>query len=220
MKRSSTEREEAIAGLPSHGESTPLPLPGAISRRSLLARVLAWSGAGAILTSLVPGESRAEDTPGYGVKTISTMPGGRPNRTRGQLFEEVLHSSFRIVPDPNSAAPMILLNPGPEQQHPRVAAHQKIQQEQAAAPLLVPNPMAMPRMVVLSSVVHSRTTTKPGRKGPPPTPRFSLIFRDVNGPALPQNTYRVEHAELGVFPLFLVPIGPKRGEVSYQAIFG
>jgi hypothetical protein len=196
-----------------------MTLPGDISRRALLARLVAWGGAGAILPSLIQGEACGADTSGYGVTTISTMPGGPPDRTRGRLFEEFLQTSFRIVPDPQSAAPVILLDTR-QAQHPQAAAHQNVLNQHVAAPMLVANSQAKPRMVVLTSVSHSMTTTKPGRKGPPPTPRYSLIFRDVNGPALPQDTYRVEHAQLGVFPLFLVPIGPKRGELYYQAIFG
>ncbi len=36
---------------------------------------------------------------------------------------------------------------------------------------------------------------------------FSLLFRGGGGPALRQNTYTVEHAALGTFKLFLVPVG-------------
>jgi len=36
---------------------------------------------------------------------------------------------------------------------------------------------------------------------------FSLLFRGGGGPALRQNTYTVEHAALGSFKLFLVPVG-------------
>jgi len=44
-----------------------------------------------------------------------------------------------------------------------------------------------------------------------PAPRggecFSLLFRGGGGPALPQNTYTVDHPSLGTFQLFLVPAG-------------
>ena len=36
---------------------------------------------------------------------------------------------------------------------------------------------------------------------------FSLLFRGGGGRALPQDTYTVEHAALGTFKLFLVPVG-------------
>jgi hypothetical protein len=42
---------------------------------------------------------------------------------------------------------------------------------------------------------------------------FSLLF--LGPPELPQRIHRLEHAELGVLELFLVPIGPGR----YEAIF-
>ena len=50
----------------------------------------------------------------------------------------------------------------------------------------------------------------PERRGP-----FSLVFRGPNRSTLPQRISRLEHAELGTFELFLVPIGP--GE--YEAVF-
>jgi Domain of unknown function (DUF6916) len=37
---------------------------------------------------------------------------------------------------------------------------------------------------------------------------FSLLFRGPSDAPLEQRTYRVEHAALGEFPLFLVPLGP------------
>ena len=36
---------------------------------------------------------------------------------------------------------------------------------------------------------------------------FSLLFRGGGDPALPQNTYTVDHPSLGTFQLFLVPAG-------------
>jgi hypothetical protein len=209
-----------MTGLLSHGEGTPMPLPRETTRRSLLARVLAWGGTTAILPSLFPGSAPGDDRFGYGISTPTTTPGGPPHRSRGHLFEEVLNSTFRIVPDPESAPLRLVIDPRVMPHPPQAAAHRTARDQQAAPMVLVPDPQAAPRTVVLTSVTYSTTTTKPGGKGPPPTPSYSLIFRDVNGPALSQNTYRVEHAQLGVFPLFLVPIGPKRGEVHYQAILG
>jgi hypothetical protein len=37
---------------------------------------------------------------------------------------------------------------------------------------------------------------------------FSLIFRGHRGAKLDQSTYTFEHARLGSYPLFLVPVGP------------
>jgi hypothetical protein len=49
---------------------------------------------------------------------------------------------------------------------------------------------------------------------------FSLIFR--GGPPdryLPQSTYALEHAALGTLPMFLVPLGPDKQGMRYEAIF-
>jgi len=76
-----------------------------------------------------------------------------------------------------------------------------------------------PRRVHLAKVTRSETITRPSRRAPESTPAFSLIFRGSRGAALVQDTYRVEHPQLGVFPLFLVPIGPNQDDMRYQAIF-
>ena len=46
---------------------------------------------------------------------------------------------------------------------------------------------------------------------------FSLLFRVDENLFFPQDTYLLEHAELGVFNLFVVPVGPDKG--FYEAVF-
>jgi hypothetical protein len=48
---------------------------------------------------------------------------------------------------------------------------------------------------------------------------FSLTFRSPPGPFLPQAIYPLQHPALGVLELFLVPLGPKDGGNSYEAVF-
>ncbi len=48
---------------------------------------------------------------------------------------------------------------------------------------------------------------------------FSVVFRGPTEPLMPQRTYRVEHAGLGSFDLFLVPIGCDAEGVAYEAVF-
>jgi hypothetical protein len=48
---------------------------------------------------------------------------------------------------------------------------------------------------------------------------FSLVFRGPRASVLPQRTYRLAHAALGTFPLFLVPIGPDSAGMCYEAAF-
>jgi hypothetical protein len=57
-----------------------------------------------------------------------------------------------------------------------------------------------------------------------PTPpehrqQFSLELRDDAHLHLPQQTFSVEHAELGTFDLFMVPVGRDAEGIRYQAIF-
>ena len=49
---------------------------------------------------------------------------------------------------------------------------------------------------------------------------FSLVFRGPRDVSLEQRIHRLEHAELGVLELFLVPIGPDALGLRYEAVFG
>lgn len=49
---------------------------------------------------------------------------------------------------------------------------------------------------------------------------FSLTFRGPLTPVLPQHIYHLEHADIGGFDIFLVPIGPDHEGMRYEAIFG
>jgi hypothetical protein len=48
---------------------------------------------------------------------------------------------------------------------------------------------------------------------------FSLVFHAQPGAFIPQQIYRVEHAELDPFDCFLVPIGPDASGMRFEAIF-
>lgn len=49
---------------------------------------------------------------------------------------------------------------------------------------------------------------------------FSLEFVGPAEPLLAQQTLRLEHAELGVLELFVVPIARDSGGARYEAVFG
>lgn len=50
---------------------------------------------------------------------------------------------------------------------------------------------------------------------------FTLEFNGPSGRAFKQQTYEVEHAALGRFSLFIVPVGmpTSKGDISYEAAF-
>jgi hypothetical protein len=48
---------------------------------------------------------------------------------------------------------------------------------------------------------------------------FSLVFAGPGRFVLPQQIYRVEHEVLGEMEIFLVPIGPQREGMRYEAVF-
>jgi hypothetical protein len=48
---------------------------------------------------------------------------------------------------------------------------------------------------------------------------FSLTFISAPGPFLAQAIYPLAHPTLGSLDLFLVPLGPKNGGNSYEAVF-
>jgi hypothetical protein len=56
--------------------------------------------------------------------------------------------------------------------------------------------------------------------GPPDAPRvpFSLIFHAPGPDHLPQQIFEIGHAQLGDFPLFMVPLGPDGEAMRYQAV--
>lgn len=49
--------------------------------------------------------------------------------------------------------------------------------------------------------------------------RFSLVFRGPLAMPMGQGRYEVEHAELGTFELFIVPIARDERGFSYEAVF-
>ena len=48
---------------------------------------------------------------------------------------------------------------------------------------------------------------------------FCLFFRSAAQVVLPQKTYTLRQAEMGVVEIFLVPVGRDREGVVYQAVF-
>ena len=68
----------------------------------------------------------------------------------------------------------------------------------------------------LVRVTQSGTGFRPGARQP-----FSLHFLGpVSSQYLLQHMYPLEHPEMGVLDLFLVPLGPEEGRMRYEAIFG
>lgn len=51
------------------------------------------------------------------------------------------------------------------------------------------------------------------------TTAYSLVFQSAPGTPLPQSMYRLNHADLGEFDLFIVPIGEDDAGVRYEAVF-
>ena len=48
---------------------------------------------------------------------------------------------------------------------------------------------------------------------------FSVVFSSPQSELFEQDTYMIEHGELGRFDLFIVPIDPDGGAARYEAIF-
>ena len=49
--------------------------------------------------------------------------------------------------------------------------------------------------------------------------RFALLFRGPSSVALEQSIYKIDHAQLGSFDLFLVPVAATESSRDYEAIF-
>jgi hypothetical protein len=55
-----------------------------------------------------------------------------------------------------------------------------------------------------------------------PSPRgqpFSITLRAPAGKSGPQGIYHLVHPDLGVLPVFLVPLEPKNGSIRFEAVF-
>jgi hypothetical protein len=63
-----------------------------------------------------------------------------------------------------------------------------------------------------------RVKVEKNQRGAAPRGAFSLIFRGPKARGLAQATHRVEHAELGTFELFLVPVGLPKRRAVYEAV--
>lgn len=48
---------------------------------------------------------------------------------------------------------------------------------------------------------------------------FSVVFRGPHEPRLMQRMYDIEHPDLGVLSLFLVPVGHLKDGMLYEAVF-
>jgi hypothetical protein len=77
------------------------------------------------------------------------------------------------------------------------------------------NDSAWAEMTLIEATALGEGAPAAGRRAP-----FSIVFRGPRDPVLPQQIYRMEHAALGAFDLFLVPIGPDREGMRYEAVFG
>jgi hypothetical protein len=53
----------------------------------------------------------------------------------------------------------------------------------------------------------------------PKVEQFSLFFRGPLTPCCPQGIYEVAHDKLGIFEVFVVPLGPESGGMTYQVAF-
>jgi Domain of unknown function (DUF6916) len=49
--------------------------------------------------------------------------------------------------------------------------------------------------------------------------QFSLLFQGPHDAPIAQGTYNLEHDELGILDMFLVPVGKNANGIEYEAIF-
>lgn len=71
---------------------------------------------------------------------------------------------------------------------------------------------------VPSTLVNIRSLTPPAENYEGRQP-WSLLFRTPADMLFEQATYRVRHPDLGELHLFLVPIGPDKEGMRYEAVF-
>jgi hypothetical protein len=71
-------------------------------------------------------------------------------------------------------------------------------------------------LVEARSLASDGTRAEGSRRAREP---FSIVFKGPAAPVMPQSIYALAHDSLGSLELFLVPIGPDRDGMLYQAIF-
>lgn len=74
-------------------------------------------------------------------------------------------------------------------------------------------------IVLVELVQATGQSQRPAGDGQSGGESFSLVFQGPLDRMLAQGTYMFEHEQLGVFPLFIVPIGTSEGDVLYEAVF-
>jgi hypothetical protein len=76
-------------------------------------------------------------------------------------------------------------------------------------------------MELFQATPHGRSTPPEGQAAAVPheSDSFSIIFHGPPDRMLSQGTYHFEHAHIGSFPLFIVPIGSANGRIQYEAVF-
>jgi hypothetical protein len=84
-----------------------------------------------------------------------------------------------------------------------------------------PTPLDLQLIEVTDLTQRGAPPDAPGAAGTAGDHRapFSIVLRGPPAPVLPQRIYSLEHAGVGVFQLFLVPIGPDGGGMRYEAVF-
>ena len=75
--------------------------------------------------------------------------------------------------------------------------------------------VAAPAGEIALKLVEVRRLGKAIRQGD----AFSLTFLSPPGPFLPQAIYPLQHPAFQALDMFLVPLGPKDGGNSYEAVF-
>lgn len=78
---------------------------------------------------------------------------------------------------------------------------------------------ATPWKVLLSDDASVDLTVQAATASGDPRP-FTVTFAGPLEPQLEQATYAFEHAELGSFPLFIVPVSREADGMRYEAVFG
>ncbi len=72
-----------------------------------------------------------------------------------------------------------------------------------------------PYPLELAAVEERGESFQPGGRKP-----FSLLFRNPRTDAyLPQQIYRLEHAQMGMLEIFIVPLAPDAAGTRYEAVF-
>ena len=174
-----------------------------LSRRRFLETASLSVLAGAAMPRMFAQESRESVAERFSPERLAPFTG-----ISVEKFKPLIGQTFRITASTGATYSWTL-----------TAVKAAAAEDPASAKLPAQEPIQEPiREPIQAPIQEWSTQVNRTLPSQPSTNTFTVSFRG-SGESLPQDTYTVEHAALGTFPLFLVPGAPAADPPTYSAVF-